>query len=122
MNQSFPANDKTRRQKEIILCCVYINIILFYCPFWKRHFSQSACLKKGIIIFICGIKRIYTYANSLKPELLKNFKSIFFGGRGGGGWVILVVAYVGRKNTDHYEGKKKQSEQVKERSRLRNYC
>lgn len=99
---------------------MFISILFhFIAPFGKDIFLKALALKKGIIIFICGIKRIYTYANSLKPELLKNFKSIFFGGRGG---VILVVAYVGRKNTDHYEGKKKQSEQVKERSRLRNYC
>lgn len=120
MNQSFPANDKTRRQKEISYV-VFISILFYFiAPFGKDIFLKALALKKGIIIFICGIKRIYTYANSLKPELLKKFKSFFFGGEGG--WVILVVAYVGRKNTDHYEGKKKQSEQVKERSRLRNYC
>ena len=103
---------------------MFISILFYFiAPFGKDIFLKALALKKGIIIFICGIKRIYTYANSLKPELLKNFRSFFFGERGGGGgWVILVVAYVGRKNTDHYEGKKKQSEQVKERSRLRNYC
>ena len=94
--------------------------ILFYviAPFGKDIFLKALALKKGIIIFICGM-RMRTCANSLTPELLKNFKSFFFWGGGG---LILVVAYVGRKNTDHYEGKKKQSEQVKERSRLRNYC
>ena len=98
---------------------MFISILFYFiAPFGKDIFLKALALKKGIIIFICGIKRVYTYANSLKPELLKNFKSFFFGGGGG----ILVVAYVGRKNTDHYEGKKKQSEQVKERSRLRNYC
>lgn len=100
---------------------MFISILFYFiAPFGKDIFLKALASKKGIIIFICGIKRSYTYANSLKPELLKNFKSFFFGGGGGG--VILVVAYVGRKNTDHYEGKKKQSEQVKERSRLRNYC
>lgn len=100
---------------------MFISILFhFIAPFGKDIFLKALALKKGIIIFICGIKRIYTYANSLKPELLKKFQIDLFWGEGG--WVILVVAYVGRKNTDHYEGKKKQSEQVKERSRLRNYC
>lgn len=99
---------------------MFISILFYFiAPFGKDIFLKALALKKGIIIFICGIKRVYTYANSLKPELLKNFKSFFFFWGGG---VILVVAYVGRKNTDYYEGKKKQSEQVKERSRLRNYC
>ena len=99
---------------------MFISILFYFiAPFGKDIFLKALALKKGIIIFICGIKRIYTYASSLKLELLKNFKSFFFGGGAG---VILVVAYVGRKKTGQYEGKKKQSEQVKERSRLRNDC
>ena len=100
---------------------MFISILFYFiAPFGKDIFLKALALKKGIIIFICGIKRVYTYASSLKLELLKNFKSVFFWGGGAG--VILIVAYVGRKKTGHYEGKKKQSEQVKERSRLRNYC
>lgn len=53
--------------------------ILFYviAPFGKDIFLKALALKKGIIIFICGM-RMRTCANSLTPELLKNFKSFFF--------------------------------------------